>query len=165
LAKAESKLTKTEQAIEKKSAQSKQLDEKISVKKTQAATLAEIDAIGKPIPLVGGYTVAEDEMKRLKSLARQTVKSDERMVKLKRDMDALQTEIDKAKRERDDAKRESGHWYREFKALEAEVKPFIEAIRKFPARLKEFVQSLFPPVKEQELSPPQRKKSHDIGGR
>jgi predicted nucleic acid-binding Zn-ribbon protein len=165
-AKAEAKLTKTEQAIEKKTAQSKQLDEKISVKKSQAATLAEIDAIGKPIPIVGGYTVPEDDMKKLKSWSRQIYKAQEQMGNLTRDMDALKVEISAVKRERDDAKRESGHWYREFKALEAEVKPFIEAIRKFPQKMLELVKSLFPPVKQQEQVreiQPQRKKNHDIG--
>ncbi|GHU87257.1 Plasmid recombination enzyme type 2 [Clostridia bacterium] len=176
LAKAESKLAKTEQAIEKKTAQSKQLDEKISVKKTHVATLAEIDAIGKSIPIVGGYTVAEDEMKRLKSLGRQTVKFDERTAKLNRDMDALQAEIKSVNAKLRDAQIEANHWHRELTDLRSEVKPYLDAIRKFPARIKDFVTELFRPEREAEQRREQErqaqqaerqlhKKSHDIGGR
>jgi chemotaxis protein histidine kinase CheA len=168
-AKAEAKLAKTERTLEKKTSQSKQLDEKIAVKKTQAATLADIDAIGKPIPLVGGYTVAENEMKKLKSWSRQVFKAQEQMAKLNRDMDALQTDLDKTKMQLRDVSAERDHWHREYTSLWNEVKPFIEAIRKFPQKMLEFVKSLFPQVhsreKEHEIAQPQHKKSHDIGGR
>ena len=149
-AKAEAKLAKTERTLEKKTSQSKQLDEKISVKKTQAATLADIDAIGKPIPLVGGYTVAENEMKKLKSWSRQVFKTQEQMAKLKRDMDALQADLDKTKSQLRDAQAEVNHWHGEYTSLWNEVKPFIEAIRKFPQKMLEFVKSLSPQVHQRE---------------
>jgi hypothetical protein len=59
-------------------------------------------------------------------------------------------------------------WHRELTDLQREVKPYLDAIRKFPQRLRELVNSLFPPVKQQEQTQeiqPQRKKNHDIGGR
>ena len=136
--------------IEKKEARVEKLDEKIAVKATKAATLAEIDGIGHSLPLVPGVHLTDDEAKRLKSIARQVVKSDERIAKVKRDMDALQAEIKTVKRERDEAKIEKNHWHREYTNLWNEVKDFIGAIRKFPARMREFVAELFRPERERE---------------
>jgi hypothetical protein len=134
---------------EKKEAKLSKLDEKIAVKTTKAATLAEIDGMGKPA-LLGGVHLTDEEAKRLKSLARQTVKADERIAKIKRDMSALQTDLDKTKSQLRDAQAETNHWHREYTNLWNEVKDFIGAIRKFPARMREFVAELFRPERERE---------------
>ncbi|GHU35011.1 Plasmid recombination enzyme type 2 [Clostridia bacterium] len=164
------RLDALDEQIEKKEAKAEKLDEKISVKQTKAATLAEIDSIGKP-SFVGGVHLTDEEAKRLKSLARQTVKSDERIAKLKKDIDTLQAEIKTVKRERDEAKIEVNHWHREYTNLWNEVKDFISAIRKFPARLKEFIAELFRPEREREQqhelerqqNQQTKKKSYDRG--
>jgi len=46
------------------------------------------------------------------------------------------------------ANAEMNHWHREYTSLWNEVKDFIGAIRKFPARLREFVAELFRPERE-----------------
>jgi myosin heavy subunit len=167
------RLEKAEKQAEKKEAQLEKLDAKIAVKQTKAATLAEIDAMGHPLPLVPGVHFSGDEAKRLKALARQTAKTDERIAKSKRDMAAVKTQLAETEQKLRDVSTERDHWHREWQGLWNEVKPFIEAIRKFPQKLKEFIATLFPQVhsreKEQEIAPPQiqstKKKSHGIGGR
>jgi flagellar biosynthesis chaperone FliJ len=162
------RLEKAEKQAEKKEAQIEKLDAKIAVKQTKIATLAEIDAIGKPA-ILGGVHLTDDEAKRLKSLARQAVKSDERMAKVKRDMAAVEKQFDEVQRQLMDAKAEVNHWHREYTGLWNEVKPFIDAIRKFPQKMLEFVKTLFPQVRAKErtreIAQPLRKKSYEVGGR
>ena len=99
--------------------------------------------MGHSLPLVPGVHLTDEEAKRLKSLARQVVKSDEHIAKVKRDMDALQTEIKTVKRERDEAKVEAKHWYQELQDLKEKVKDYLHFAAKFPARVKEFFTELF----------------------
>jgi hypothetical protein len=154
---------------EKKEAKLSKLDEKIAVKETKAATLAEIDAMGKPA-LLGGVHFTDDEATRLKKLARQIVKADERIAKLKKDMNALQVEIKTVKRERDEAKIEAKHWYQELQDLKEKVKDYLHLAAKFPARVKEFFAGLFREEQTQEQERQQqlqsqktKKKSYDHG--
>jgi hypothetical protein len=162
----EKRVDALDQQIERRETQVKKLDAKLEIKQTKSATIDEINAMGKSA-VFGGVHFTDDEAKRLKALARQTVKSDERMAKLKRDMSVLQTEITEVKRERDDAKRELNHWHREYTDLWNEVKDFIQLIRQFPARVKALVRELFPPKIEREREPVQqhqtKKKSYDLG--
>jgi chromosome segregation ATPase len=144
------RLDSLELQAEKKEAKLSKLDEKIAVKATKAATLAEIDGMGHSLPIVPGVHLTDDEAKRLKSLARQVVKSDERIAKVKRDMDALQAEIKTVKRERDEAKIEAKHWYRELQDLKNTVKDYLRLAAKFPARVKEFFAGLFREEQAQE---------------
>jgi len=146
----EMRLDELEKQAEKKEKRLEKIDEQLSVKKTKAATLAEINEMGHSLPFVPGVHFTDDEAKRLKALARQTVKSDERISKLKNDIDTLQAEINKVKLERDNAKIEVNHWHREYTNLWNEVKDFIGAIRRFPSRLREFISELFRPEREQQ---------------
>jgi hypothetical protein len=143
---------------EKKEAQLEKPDAQIAVKQTKAATLAEIDAMGHALPFVPGVHLSDGEAKHLKALARQTVKTDERIAKSKRDMAAVKTQLAETEQKLRDVSAERDHWHREWQGLWDEVKPFIEAIRKFPAKMLEFVKSLFPQIhtreKEQEISSP-----------
>jgi hypothetical protein len=166
---------KARKQAEKKEAQLEKLDAKIAVKQTKAATLAEIDAMGKPA-VFGGVHLSDDEAKRLKALARQTIKTDERIAKSKHDTSAVKKRLDEVQRQLRDAQAEVNHWHREYTSLWDEVKDFIGAIRKFPARLKDFIAELFRPEREagqrreaetqarHELQRHQ-KISHGIGGR
>jgi myosin heavy subunit len=160
---------KAEKQTEKKEAQLEKLDAKIAVKQTKAATLAEIDAMGKPA-ILGGVHLSDDEAKRLKALARQTVKTDERIAKSKRDMASVKTQLAETEQKLRDVSAERDHWHREYTSLWNEVKPFIEAIRKFPQKLKDFIITLFPQVhsreKQREIAQPQaqsiKKKSYGM---
>jgi myosin heavy subunit len=171
----EKRLDVLDTRIEKRQEKIEKLDKSIAVKSNAKSTLDEINAMGKPA-LLGGVNFSDDEAKRLKSLARQTIKSDERMAKLKREMDALQVELDKTKTQLQDAKIEANHWHREYTTLLSEVKDFITAIRKFPQRLREFISELFRPEREEQerreaerqaqiSERKQQRKSYDIGGR
>jgi DNA repair exonuclease SbcCD ATPase subunit len=59
------------------------LDKKTNLAKKEAATIAEFDAIGKPV-LLGGYNVSAADLKKLKSLAKEAVKSHGIIAELKK---------------------------------------------------------------------------------
>jgi hypothetical protein len=135
--------------VEKQEAKIEKLDAKLDVKKTKTATLADISGMGKPA-LLGGVHFTDDEAKRLKALARKSVTLDDRITAQKKKMAALDEQITDLNAKLRDAKAEAGHWHREYADLWSEVKDFIQAIRKFPARLREFIATLFPQKHEQE---------------
>jgi predicted nucleic acid-binding Zn-ribbon protein len=164
----EAKLEKTEQTLEKKTAQVAKLDKDVAVKTKAAAAVKEIDAMGHTIPLFPGVHLNSDEETKLKTFAKKGITADDRIAANKKKMAAVEEQLAAMERKLRDAQVEANHWHRELTDLQREVKPFIDAIRKFPQRLREFVQTLFPPVKQQEQTQeiqPQRKKNHDIGGR
>jgi uncharacterized coiled-coil protein SlyX len=146
----EKRLADLELQSEKKEAKLEKLDEKISVKATEATTLAEIDAMGHSLPLMPGLHLTDEEAKRLKSLARQSIKADERIAKVKRDIAVIEKKLDSVQRELADTRAELKHWHDKYTDLWNEVKDFISAIRRFPARLREFVTELFRPERERE---------------
>ena len=148
------RLEQLEQQAEKKEAKLKKLDEAIAVKEKAKATVAEIDAMGHNIPLVPGVHFTSDEAAKLKALAKKSVKADDRIAAniaaSKKKMAALDKQITDLNEKLRDAQAEANHWHREYTDLWNEVKDFIGAIRKFPARLKEFVAELFRPEREAE---------------
>jgi uncharacterized coiled-coil protein SlyX len=139
------------QQIEKQEAKIEKLDAKLDVKKTKAATLAEINAMGHSLPVVPGVHFSDDETKRLKSLARKSVTLDDRITAQKKKMAALDEQISDLNSKLRDAKAEITHWHREYTDLWNEVKDFIQAIRKFPARLREFIVTLFPKREQEQV--------------
>ncbi|GHV48538.1 Plasmid recombination enzyme type 2 [Clostridia bacterium] len=166
----QAQLAKTEQTLEKKTAQVEKLDEKISVKNTAKATIKEVDAMGKPA-LLGGVNFTVDEAAKLKSLAKKSVTADDRISANKKKIAKLDEQISSLNSQLRDAKAEVKHWHTKYTDLWNEVKDFIGAIRKFPARLKAFIAELFRPEREaeqrRELERQQhqqtKKKSYDIG--
>jgi hypothetical protein len=164
----EKRLDALDKEVEKKTAQVEKLNKETAVKSSAKATIKEIDAMGKPA-LLGGVNFTLDEAAKLKSLAKKSITADDKIAANKKKIATLDTQISDLNNKLRDAQLEAKHWHREFTDLQNEVKPFIDAIRKFPQKLKEFIATLFPQVhtqeKTQEIAQPQRKKSHYIGGR
>ena len=126
--------------------------------------------MGHSIPLVPGVHFTDDEAKRLKTLAKKSVNADKQISESKKKMAALDEQISELTTQLRDAKIEVNHWHREYTTLWNEVKDFIEAIRKFPARLREFVAGLFRPEREaaqrreqEQIKPAQEKKNTSRG--
>ena len=136
--------------VEKKEAKLEKLDAKIEIKTKAKATIAEIDAMGKPTLLGNNLTVTPDEMTKLKTLSKKSVNADDRIAINKKKMAALDEQISTLNNKLRDAQAEVKHWHHEYKNLWNEVKDFIGAIRKFPARLKDFINELFRPERERE---------------
>jgi len=144
--------------VEKSQERLSGIQEKISFKTKAAATVAEIDAMGKPA-LLGGVTATADDMKKLKTLAKKGVTIEDNTKELKRKLTTAEDERDEAK-----------------KQLAAEIKKrpsikdhlswwgkFMEAMKRAPARLMAVIEDIMrqPPERkepEQERPAPQRKR-------
>jgi chromosome segregation ATPase len=148
-----------DERVEKKEAKLERLDEKITVREKAKATIAEVEAMGKPA-LLGGVNVTADEMKKLKSLAKKGVGIDKRAEEYKKKIAALdenirdlngqisllQQDIRAVARDRD-------AWKENYNRLWAEVKDFIHAIRTAPQKLLAFMYEHIPQKsKSQEVS-------------
>jgi prefoldin subunit 5 len=153
----EAELAKTEKTLEKKTARSKKLDEEIAVKEKAKATIAEVDAMGKPAMLGfgSGFTVTADEMKKLKALARKSVSVDKsinkraeeyraKITSLEGQIRDLNGQINDWKRSYQTVAQERDAYKHNYDRLWAEVKPFIDVIRKFPQMLLDFIRERLP---------------------
>lgn len=146
--------------VQKKEAQLKGLDEKIAVKTKAAATVSEIEAMGKPA-LLGGFSVSADEMKTLKTLAKKSVKADEKVADMKRRMtaaeserDVLKTQVEAEKKARPSIKQHLS-WFDKFTA----------AMKRAPKRLMAVIEDILrqPPEKQEpERTAPERKRSQGL---
>jgi chromosome segregation ATPase len=168
----EKRLGRLDQQVEKNRAKAEKLGEEITVKSKAKATIAEVDAMGKPTLLGNGFTVTNDEMAKLKSLAKKGVGIDRRAEGYKKKIATLDERISDLNAKLRDAKAEVNHWHGEYTDLWNEVKDLIGAIRKFPARMRDFVTELFRPEREAEQqreqerqTQHQKRKSYEIGGR
>ena len=145
--------------VEKKEAQLGKLDEKISVKTKAAATVSEIDAMGKPA-LLGGFNVSDDEMSTLKTLAKKSVKADEKVAVMRRKLTAAEGERDDLKKQLDKEKKNrpsiTQHlsWFDKFTA----------AMKRAPKRLMAVIEDILrqPPEKQHEQAVPERKRSQGM---
>jgi archaellum component FlaC len=140
-----------DERIEKREAQIEKLDAKLEVKQTKAATIGEINAMGHTLPLVPGIHLSDEEAKRLKSLARKSIGIDKRaneyrqkITELEGNIHDLNGQIRDWKNSYGAVSRERDSYKQNYDRLWAEVKPYIEAIRKFPQQLLTFVRTLIP---------------------
>ena len=136
------------------------LQEKISVTKKAAATVAEIDAMGKPA-LFGGMTATADEMAKLKTLAKKGVTVEDKTSELKRKLKAAEGERDNMRKQLDaeinkrPSVKDHLSWWDKF----------ITAMRRAPKRLMAVIDDIMrqPPERQEPERPtPQRKKQHGI---
>ena len=143
--------------VQKKEMRLGKLDEKIAVKSKAAATVSEIDSMGKPA-LLGGFSVSADEMKTLKTLAKKSVKADEKVSDMKRrltaaegERDVLKTQVEAQKKARPSITQHLS-WFDKFTA----------AMKRAPKRLMAVIDEILrqPPEKQEpERAAPERKRS------
>jgi cell division protein FtsB len=153
----EKRLETLEKRAEKKVATIEKLDEKITVKEKAKATIAEVEAIGKSA-ILGGFNVTADELQKLKSLVKKGVGIDKRASEYKQKITALEEQINNLNGQISDLKmsyktvcRERESYKQNYKRLWAEVKPFIDVIRKFPQALLDFIRDRLPKQKQQKV--------------
>ena len=148
---------------EKKEAKVAKLDEQITVKEKAKATIAEVDTMGKPTLLGNGFTVTNDEITKLKSLAKKGIGIDKRADEYKKKIAALDenirdlnSQINSLKHNIGIISRDRDTWKANYTRLWSEVKDFIHAIRRFPSRLLDFIRE------QLHINPVQNKdKSHE----
>ena len=145
---------------EKKKQRLDRLDETITVKARAAATVAEVEAMGKPA-LLGGYSVTADEITTLKTLAKKAVKADEKVSDMHRKLtaaeserDTLKTELAKEKKSRPSIREHLNLWDK-----------FVAAFRRAPKRLMAAIEEIMrqpPERQEPQRETPEHKRSTGI---
>ena len=117
---------------------------------TAKATLAEVDAMGKPA-ILGGVNFTSDEAKKLKSLAKKGVGIDKRAEGYKKKIEVLDGNIRDLNREilslQQSVKsiaQDRDTWKANYERLWGEVKEFIGAIRSVPNKLRAFIAEHLP---------------------
>jgi chromosome segregation ATPase len=136
--------------VEKREAKIEKLDEKIAVKEKARAPIAEVNAMGKP-GLLGGVHYTDDESAQLKKLAKKSVGIDKRadeyrqkIMELEDNIRDLNGQIRDWKNSYGAVARDRDSYKQNYNRLLEEVKPYLDAIRKFPQQLLAFVRTLFP---------------------
>jgi chromosome segregation ATPase len=146
---------------ERKKERLEKLDEAITVKGKAAATVAEVEAMGKPTLLGSSFTVTADEMKTLKTLAKKSVTADKKVADMRGRLTAAETERDTATAELvklqkpKQSIKEQLNWYEKF----------IAAMKRAPKRLMEVIEDILrqpPERQEQQRTAPERKQSRGI---
>jgi len=147
----EKRLKQLDAQVEKTETQLGKLDEQITVKEKAKATLAEVTAMGKPQTIGSGFIVTADELKKLKALAKKGVGIDKRAEEYKKKIAALEGNIRDLDGKIGDLTRsvrniasDRDTWKTNYERLWNEVKPFINAIRKIPERLHDFIAEHLP---------------------
>lgn len=140
-----------EKQAEKKEKRLDRLDEQITVKEKAKATIAEVDAMGKPALIGSGYTVMADELNKLKALAKKGVGVDKRADEYKKKIAALEGNIRDLNSKVNDwqqsyhsVARDRDKWKANYERLWGEVKEFISVIRSVPNKLRAFIAEHLP---------------------
>jgi DNA repair exonuclease SbcCD ATPase subunit len=140
------RLEQLDAQVEKKEARLDKLDEQITVREKAKATLAEVNAMGHSIPLVPGVHLTDDEVKKLKALARKGTGIDTRAAEQRKKITALEENINTLQGEISDWQQsyrkvalDRDTYKQNYERLWAEVKDFIGAIRGIPNRLRAFI--------------------------
>jgi chromosome segregation ATPase len=114
--------------------------------------------MGKPA-LLGGVNFTDAEAKKLKSIARKGVGIDKRAAEYREKIAALEGQIRSLNGEINDWKRsyqtaaqDRDSYKHNYDRLWAEVKPFIDAIRRFPQMLLGFIRERMQPQHTQQKS-------------
>jgi chromosome segregation ATPase len=165
LAELEQQAVKTEQTLEKKTAQVEKLNKETAVKTKAAATIKEIDAMGHGLPLVPGVHFTDDEAAKLKALAKKSVNADDRIAATKKKMAAVEEQLAAVDVKLRDSQIEANHWHRELADLKNEVKDYLRLVKNFPAQVKELFDGLHhdEQAKQQQAERQHHKKSYDRG--
>ena len=117
------------QKVEKKEQRLAQVQEQLIVKKELAVTFAEIDGIGhKTLLGHGKVEMTERECNRLKRMAKHSLTVDAEVASLKDELAV--------------AKREALTWRQRYEQLKEQTKEYLEAVRKVPQRMKEFIRNV-----------------------
>jgi hypothetical protein len=144
------RLERLAERVEIKQEQIEKLGEQITIKKSERATVAEIDHIGRPA-MLGGFNLTADEMKKLKTLAKKSVTANERVTEACRKRKAAEAERDdyKARYEDEVKKRPSVidqlNWFGKFMA----------AMKRAPKHLMAVIDEIMrrpPEVPQQEIT-------------
>ena len=131
----------------------------VKIKQKVAATYGEIDALGSK-GITGKYTVTKQELDSLKALAKEGVSSRSEIHDLKRSVSYYQRQAMDLSSRLSNVKERLQEVTEKYEKLVEITKPYLMALQRFPDKVKEFFDRLFPPrerAEEREAPKPARK--------
>ena len=151
---------KLDALTEKKRERLDKLTETITTKAKAAATINEVEAIGKPA-VFGGFSVSAAEMKTLKALAKKSVTADDRVVDMRRKLTAVESERNELRTQLANEKRARPSIMEHITIFDK----FKAALKRAPMRLMAVIEDILrqpPERQEQQRTVPERKPSRGI---
>jgi hypothetical protein len=135
-----------DQQAGKKMKRLEKLDELITIKTRAAATVAEIEAMGKPT-VFGGFSVTADEMGNLKTLAKKAVSAGKKVADMKRKLTAAENERDELKAQVEYERKNRPSIKERLTAFDK----FASALKRAPKRLMEVIEDILrqPPERQE----------------
>jgi len=130
--------------VEQRQGQIAVLDKKLAIQKKAEADIASLDDFGKTKNLVGQIVVKPDEVKNIKRLAREGAASRTEIYELKFALNRANHEIATVAKDRDT-------WKERYQSLHAKVWLFLNALKRAPRRVMDFLASVMrePPERAQ----------------
>jgi len=113
-----------EAQTEKKEQQLQRIEQKTKVKKSQAATFDEIDSMGRKT-FTGKIEFTPHEAEQLKNLAKKAISASAVIADLKKKLEAARQDV--------------RIWKDRYESLQAQTKDFLEALKKAPEAVKNFI--------------------------
>jgi len=142
----------------KKKKRLEKIDEQISAKGKAAATVTEIEAMGKPA-VFGGVNMTNEEMKKLKTLAKKGATVEDKTAELKRQLKNAEGELAEMKTKLADEVKKRPSIMGQLKWWDK----FLAAMRRAPKRLMAVIDEIMrqpPERQEPERTAPERKRDH-----
>ena len=155
----EERLANTERKLGEKKKEIAEVSGEVKIKQKVAATYGEIDALGSK-GITGKYTVTKQELDSLKALAKEGVSSRSEIHDLKRSVSYYQRQAMDLSSRLSNVKERLQEVTEKYEKLVEITKPYLMALQRFPDKVKEFFDRLFPPRKraeEREAPKPARK--------
>jgi chromosome segregation ATPase len=136
---------------DKKTARLTKLDEQIANREKAKATIAEIDAMGKPA-ILGGFNFTINEAKTLKTLAKKSVSANKHVAEANRKLKIAEDELAKTKSELAAEKKKRPSISENLKWFDK----FLAAMRRAPKRLMAVIEDILRSPPEQAMADPAR---------
>lgn len=153
------RLSEVKQEVKEARTSLAEVKKEVKVQQKISATYGEIDALGNKT-MTGKYTVSKKELDNLKVLAKEGVSSRAEIHDLQQTLSYYQRQTMELSSRLTHVKEKLQEVTKKYEQLVEVTKPYLIGLQRFPERVKEFFEKLFPPkewAEEKEQPMPHRK--------
>ena len=146
-------------------------ERKIKTKKEYIKVSKDLKNMGKPTLLGNEIKLTQEEFKELKALAKKGVDMQDENRALKKELKKVKDERNFWRKQYDDLKDRFEDWMGKFRKYEAIAKPYLDAAKYAPEKVKEFIRGILNLQKQEQeqqrqaeqLQRKQKRKNYDRG--